>query len=288
VNFQFHIYHKIKLFFDKDKELYFSLYKILGFYPNNINIYQQALLHKSFNQPTGNQSTGKSTSFENNERLEFLGDAIINAIVSDILFQHFPNKREGFLTVTRSKIVQRGTLNHVSTEIGLDKLVKECTKHLSHNNNISGNAFEALVGAAYLDKGYDTCMYFLHKRILKSIMDIDTVARKEVNFKSHLLEWGQKQRLNITFNTVEAQDKNLNPIFKSTALIDDIEGGQGQGFSKKESQQKASQTTLILLSDNLFATKIKDYIKEKQAQNDKEEETIDEHSEQDLQPDKAE
>ena len=128
---------KIRLLFRKDKE----------FYPRNIDIYQQALLHKS-------SSVKEKGHLLNNERLEFLGDAILDAIVADIVYKKFEGKREGFLTNTRSKIVQRETLNRVAVEIGLDKLIKYTTRQSSHNSYMCGNAFEALIGAIYLDRGY--------------------------------------------------------------------------------------------------------------------------------------
>ena len=143
---------KIRLFFRKDKEPYLCFYRMLGFYPRNIEIYQQALLHKS-------SSVKEKGRLLNNERLEFLGDAILDAVVADIVYKKFEGKREGFLTNTRSKIVQRETLNQVAVQIGLDKLIKFTTRQSSHNSYMSGNAFEALVGAIYLDRGYDAVSY---------------------------------------------------------------------------------------------------------------------------------
>lgn len=141
------IIERIKLPFRKDKELYSSFYKILGFYPHHIQYYEQALHHKS-------SSIKKQGSWINNERLEFLGDAILDAVVGDIVFRHFKGKREGFLTNTRSKIVQRETLNRLAVEIGLDKLIISSTHSSTHNSYMCGNAFEAMVGAIYLDRGY--------------------------------------------------------------------------------------------------------------------------------------
>ena len=131
---------KIRLLFRKDRESYFCFYKILGFFPRNIRFYQQALLHKS---TSVRSEKGRPL---NNERLEFLGDAILDAIVGDIVYKHFEGRREGFLTNTRSKIVQRETLNKLAVEIGLDKLVKYSTRSSSHNSYMYGNAFEALIG----------------------------------------------------------------------------------------------------------------------------------------------
>ena len=123
----------------------------------------------------------------NNERLEFLGDAILDAIVGDIVYKHFPGKREGFLTNTRSKLVQRETLNKIAQEIGLSRLIYSSGRNFSHNSYMAGNAFEALIGALYLDRGYNLCMRFMQEKILKKMVNIDTVAYKEVNFKSRLV-----------------------------------------------------------------------------------------------------
>ena len=131
----------------------------------------------------------------NNERLEFLGDAILDAIVGDIVYKHFEGRREGFLTNTRSKIVQRETLNKLAVEIGLDKLVKYSTRSSSHNSYMYGNAFEAFIGAIYLDQGYERCKRFMEEKIFKNYIDLDKMSRKEVNFKSKLIEWSQKAKL---------------------------------------------------------------------------------------------
>ena len=146
------IINTIKLPFRKEKELYYSLHDIIGFYPGKISYYKQALMHKSVSK---RNAKGRPI---NNERLEFLGDAILDAIVGDIVFKHFEGKREGFLTNTRSKIVQRETLNRLANEIGISHLIKSNGHTSSHNSYMEGNAFEALVGAIYLDYGYKACM----------------------------------------------------------------------------------------------------------------------------------
>ena len=181
----------------------------------------------------------------NNERLEFLGDAVLGACVGDIVFRHFPNKREGFLTNTRSKIVQRKTLNKLSNEMGITKLVHSNGTMQSHNSYLGGNAFEALVGALYLDQGYEACMKFVEKRILAEIINIDKVAYKEVNFKSKLLEWTQKNRVRMEFQMLkETTDQQGSPVFGFIVKIEGIDGGKGQGYSKKEAQQLAAKETL--------------------------------------------
>ena len=249
-------FDRIKLPFPKEKELYVSLYRIIGFYPHNIELYKTALLHKSIAR---RNEKGKPV---NNERLEFLGDAILDAVVGYIVFKHFPGKREGFLTNTRSKLVQRETLGRLAQEMGINELILSNSRGQSHNSYMGGNAFEALVGAIYLDRGYDACMRFMQNRILKQMINIDKVAYKEVNFKSKLLEWTQKNRVRMEFRLLnQEKDKQGSPTFCYQVVIEGIEGCKGNGYSKKESQQMASKLTLEQLRkkpqfvDAVFAAK---------------------------------
>lgn len=243
----------IRLFFREDRESYLCFYKILGFLPGDLSIYEQALLHKS--------SSVKSDKGRllNNERLEFLGDAILDAVVADIVYNKFDGKREGFLTNTRSKIVQRDTLNKLAVEIGLDKLIKSSAKSSSHNSYMCGNAFEALIGAIYLDKGYEACKHFMECRIMDRYLNLDKIARKEVNFKSKLIEWSQKNKYTVSFELIEQfLDHNSNPVFQTEVLIEGISGGSGIGYSKKESQQNAAQIALKKIrNDQEFMESVK-------------------------------
>ena len=248
--------NRIKLPFRKEKELYVSLRQIIGFYPRDIELYKTALLHKSIAR---RNDKGKPV---NNERLEFLGDAILDAVVGDIVFQHFPGKREGFLTNTRSKLVQRETLGRLAKEMGINDLIVSASRNQSHNSYMGGNAFEALVGAIYLDRGYDACMRFMQKRILSQLINIDKVAYKEVNFKSKLLEWTQKNRVRMEFQLLQQKkDENGSPVFAYQVVIEGIKGASATGYSKKESQQTASKLTLEMLRkqpqfiDAVFAAK---------------------------------
>lgn len=249
---------RVKLLFSKNKALASALHEILGFYPHDLEIYRIALAHKSL---AYRNQKGKPL---NNERLEFLGDAILEAVVSDIVFHRYDRKREGFLTSTRSKIVQRSTLNKLASELGIDRLIKTSTHPNSHNNNIGGNAFEALVGAIYIDRGYGHCKRFVEKRIMGSLLDIDGVAQKEVNFKSKLLEWTQKNRIQLDYIFEQSSSENSNsPIFYSTITIEGLVAGVGKGYSKKESQQTAAKEALTKLRrepqfvDNIFRAKEK-------------------------------
>ena len=233
-----------------------SLRQIIGFYPRDIELYKTALLHKSIAR---RNDKGKPV---NNERLEFLGDAILDAVVGDIVFQHFPGKREGFLTNTRSKLVSRDTLGKLAGEMGLGNLLVSASHSTSHNSYVEGNAFEALVGAIYLDRGYEACLAFFEKQILGKYIDIDKVAFKEVNFKSKLLEWSQKNRVRLEFKMLKQKtDENGSPIFSFQVMLEGVEGEKGSGYSKKEAQQQASKDTLQRLKrepqfiDAIFAAK---------------------------------
>lgn len=238
---------RIRLLFHPEKESYSLFHRILGFYPHDIEIYKQALLHKS----SSVKSQGKLI---NNERLEFLGDAILDAIVADIVYKRYEGKREGFLTNTRSKIVQRETLNNLAINIGLDKLIKYSSKQSSHNSYMSGNAFEALIGAIYLDKGYNVCRKFIEERIIGKYINIDKLSRKEVNFKSKLIEWSQKNKFEIEFRLIDQNlDEDQNPFFETQIIVENVPGGTGKGYSKKESQQAAAHLTMSMIKkDSIF------------------------------------
>ena len=233
------IIDKLRQPFLDDKELRQSLQQIMGFYPHNIEHYKVALTHKSSGQ---RNDKGRPL---NNERLEFLGDAMLDAVVGHIVFDHFQNKREGFLTNTRSKLVSRESLGKLAQEMGLTELIQSSGQQRSHNSYMAGNAFEALVGAIYLDQGYGAVRRFMEKRILRQMVNLDKVAYKEVNFKSKLLEWTQKNRVRLEYRIQrQAKDDKGSPIFAFVALIEGVEGGKGQGYSKKEAQQLASKETL--------------------------------------------
>ena len=250
------IIDRIKLPFRKEKELFSSLYGILGFYPRNIEYYKQALMHKSIRK---RNDKGKPL---NNERLEFLGDAILDAAVGYIVYRHYEGKREGFLTNTRSKLVSRDTLGKLANEMGLGQLLVSSGHSTSHNSYVEGNAFEALVGAIYLDRGYDACLDFFENRILGKYINLDKVAFKEVNFKSKLLEWSQKNRVRMEFRMLTQQkDNNGSPVFSFQVMLEGVEGEKGTGYSKKEAQQMASRETLQRLKrepqfvDAIFSAK---------------------------------
>jgi len=231
------ILRKIRLLSNARKEPYFLFYKVLGFYPDKIDYYQLAIRHKSVSILT---EDGHNLS---NERLEFLGDAVLNSVVTDILYNRYEDQREGFLTNTRSKIVKRDSLNQLAQEIGLDKLVK-VTKYVNAhtNNNIYGNALEALMGAIYLDFGYKQCKKFVEQRLIRTFINLDEIAENEVNFKSKLIEWTQKYKLESEFVLVDdVLSKSNKHIFQTRLVIQGKSICEASGASKKESQQLVSK-----------------------------------------------
>ncbi len=236
------IIDRIKFNFRKDKELHSALYHILGFYPHNIEHYRIAFSHRSLDRRS---DKGKPV---NNERLEYLGDAVLETVVSDLLYHHFERKREGFLTSTRSKIVSRENLNKVAEQLGIVRLVKTAMKHTAHNSYLGGNAFEALMGAIYLDRGFKACKWFVKNRVFGKLLDLNDIAHKEVNFKSKLLEWSQKNHIRIEFAQRCTEGEGTNsPTFFCSILVEGVLIGKGEGFSKKESQQQAAKEGLMKL-----------------------------------------
>jgi len=233
------ILDEIRLLFKTNSESYRRFYSILGFLPNDIKFYQLAVQHKSIRQKDDQDHV------YNNERMEFLGDAVIDTVVAAILYDYFPNEREGSLTSTRSKIVQRETLDKLAVSLGLDKLVVyRCTRK-DKFSHINGNALEAFVGAIYLDKGYEYCNSFIRDKMILPFINLDEMATKIVNFKSKLIEWAQRRQMELSFELIEQKtDKKGNSIFGSSVQVEGISVGNGMGHSKKESQQRAAQDAL--------------------------------------------
>ncbi len=249
----------VKLPFRRDRQLYRSFFDILGFYPRNLRLYRQALMHKSVQEADGKRCR------ENNERLEYLGDAVLDAVVGDIVFRRFGRRREGFLTNARSKVVQRSTLGRLAEDMGLTDLIRSDLTSRNHNSYMGGNAFEAVVGAVYLDRGYEACMWFMKNRVIGKYIDLDKMAAQEENFKSRLLEWCQKSRVGVEFvlKKVGAEGRSRSPYFVSCAVVAGVECGEGRGYSKKESQQKASALALKnIRKDAALRQRIMDTVKE--------------------------
>ena len=229
------IIDKIRLLSRKDRESYLLLYSILGYVPGDIKLYEMAMTHSS---------TSGAKKLSCNERLEFLGDAVLSSVTADYLYSNFSREREGFLTKSRSNLVCRESLNELAIQIGLDKYVHACGVANQHNNYIYGNALEALVGAIYIDKGYKQCRRFLLDRVFSRIADIESVVKADKNYKSRLIEWGQKLHIDVEFRIVTEELRKDGVFFVSEVLVAGEIYGIGEGFSKRESQQKAARQAL--------------------------------------------
>ena len=227
---------RIRLLSRKDRESYLLLYSILGFVPGDISLYRMALTHSS--QTSGSRKLGC------NERLEFLGDAVLSSVTADFLYTRFRREREGFLTRSRSNLVCRERLNELALEIGIDRFVNSCGVPMQHNSYIYGNALEALIGAIYIDKGYKHCRRFLLDRIFSRLKDIEQIASSDKNYKSRLIEWGQKRHEEVLFRVVSEEVRKDGVFFVSEVLVNGEVCGTGEGFSKRESQQKAARQAI--------------------------------------------
>ncbi|MBE5034076.1 ribonuclease III [Gallalistipes aquisgranensis] len=230
--------------FGRDREYYKIVDTVFGISPDNIELYKLALIHRSASLLT---EDGVPL---NNERLEFLGDAVLEAVVSDYLFIEFPGRDEGFLTQMRSKIVSRATLNQISIRIGLSQHIIMQQGGVYVQKHLFGDALEAMIGAIYLDKGFDFVNRLLINRILKENINLQTITRTESDFKSRLIEWCQKSRREIVFDTAHTPESTAqSPEFRSRVLIDGVEMGYGNGSSKKEAEQHAAYAVSQALSD---------------------------------------
>lgn len=222
-----------------DTQLKKSLKTLLGFSPGNISIYKQAFLHSSKRETV------------NNERLEFLGDAILGAVIAEHLFKLFPYKDEGFLTQLRSKIVNGQNLQHLAVKIGIDRLLKISIKENEKSkSSVYGDAFEALIGAVYLDKGFTVCKNFILKRIIKIHVDIDALMNTDSDFKSQLQIYCQKNKLTLEYRLLSEAQKGKDKIFTVQVFIEGKAYVTFENYSKRVAEQKAAQLTLEELSAN--------------------------------------
>ena len=227
--------------FSKDKPLSEFIKNVFGFYPRNISLYQLAFTHKSASENTVG-------AFRlSNERLEYLGDAILSAVVADYLFRLFPTKSEGFLTEMRSRIVSRSSLNKLSQNLGFEQVIHYSHDHHSTFKSLGGNTFEAFVGALYLDRGYNFTKHILLNRIIKVHIDLEQLEQTDVNFKSKLLEWSQKEKHRVVFKIVNEKNTNHGRLYQVVAVIDDKEYAQGADYSIKGSEQLAAEKTWAML-----------------------------------------
>lgn len=219
------------------REFRSGLKLLLGFRPLNLRLYEKAFIHRSatFTLPDGSKI--------NNERLEYLGDAIIDSIISDYLFRQYPEATEGFLTKNRARLVNRETLNQVGLSMRLDKLILSNLSASDSPRNLYGNAVEALAGALFIDKGYDRTRRFFIERVLKKHLDLEAVLAAETDYKSLIMEYCQKHKQKINFTSQEKTGNNsIHPQFIVMLQINNETVAQGEGATKKEAEQEASMT----------------------------------------------
>jgi ribonuclease III len=229
-----------------DKQEFSSrLKKILGFRPGNLKLYEVAFIHRSasFTLPDGKKV--------NNERLEYLGDAVLDAILSDYLFEKFPDANEGFLTKIRSRIVNRDVLNQLAVSMGINKILISNVSSISSTKNLYGDALEALIGSVFLDKGFKKTKKLFLRNVLNKYLDLNVIVKTDTDYKSLVFEWVQKHKSNLIFTYNEEYDFNLKKsVFSTTLIIDKNELGEGHGSSKKEAEQEAASQAWKRLKDN--------------------------------------
>ncbi len=221
--------------FSPNKQLVSQLEHILGFTPKHLPYYQLALMHRSKIEEIA----------QNNERLEYLGDAILGSVIADYLFKKYPYKSEGYLTEMRSRIVRRETLNTVAQKIQLHKLVEYNTndKGLSRSH-IFGNALEALIGAVYLDYGFHKTKSFILKQLIKPYVDIEYMEEEDTNYKNQLLSWSQKNNHELVFETLNEETESSRKVFTIGIVLNGEVVAEGKGYNKKEAGQVAAQAAL--------------------------------------------
>jgi ribonuclease-3 len=234
-------------YWSKDKNFTRQLTKILGFMPRYLHFYKRAFTHKSISNTKKGEGPEDPYNTFNNERLEYLGDAILDAVMAEYLFKKYPVHDEGFLTQMRSKMVNRKTLNKISADMGLEVFLRQHgTSRVSQT--MMGNTFEAFIGAIYLDVGYLRTRKFIIHRILKQYLDVHFLESLNDNFKSILLEYCQKNQKNISYEVLEHfRTKNNREKFKVAVLIDEIQEAVAEDFNKKSAEQNASRLALIKL-----------------------------------------
>ncbi len=228
-------YKADQLEISSDKQLKQAIRNIFGYRPGNIFLYRLAFLHKSATQETLNGIR------VNNERLEFLGDAILDAVTADYLFKTFPTKDEGFLTEMRSKLVSRAQLNKLSQRMGLDSLIQLDGSSGGQYRSFRGDAFEALIGAMYLDKGYDFTKKIVLQRVIANYFNINDLVNQEVNFKSRMIEWSQRERKQVQFRVLEEAGNGFRKQYVVEILVDDAPMATGQDYSIKGAEQNAAE-----------------------------------------------
>lgn len=222
--------------------MHHSLRNLLGFYPNNLAVYKLAFCHRSSAEehPSGIKLS--------NERLEYLGDAVLGAVVAELLFKKFPYKEEGFLTEMRSKIVNREHLNRLAIKLGIDHFMNGTIDPAAKSRSVYGDALEALIGAVYIDKGYTVVRKVLLDRFIKHHVDLEELEELDANFKSKLINWGQRERKKVEFELLEELDNGGKRLLRVRVMVDGAEMARGEDFSKKRAEQIAASKACVALN----------------------------------------
>jgi ribonuclease III len=233
-------------YFDKEPDRSFrrSLRNILGFTPGNLALYRKAVTHSS----AANLARERDILKESYERLEFLGDAVLSAVIADYLFQKFPFRDEGFLTKMRSRIVSRQQLGKLALKFGVDKFVEAESGLQGRSHSINGDVFEAILGAIYLDKGYEFTARFINEQVIRYHLDIDELEITDTDFKSKLIEWAQKNRKDLRFNLVDEQGVGQQKVYVVEVTVEGVAHGRSQNSSKKKAEQDAAGICLDRLN----------------------------------------
>lgn len=235
----------IRIQFSADKNLYLAIRNLFGYIPGNIHLYKLALIHKAIST---RQQNGMPI---NNERLEYLGDAVLSSVVADYLYKKFPYKDEGFLTEMRSRIVSRSRLNRLARKMGFENLIFTGKDKRTKSKSIFGDTFEAVIGAIYLDKGYYFTSRIIINRIIDVHLDIDEIETTESNFKSRLLEWTQKGKKELEFSVVEEVGEGYNKQYIVEILIDGKAQAQARDFSIKGAEKLAAEKVWNKIQDEI-------------------------------------
>jgi ribonuclease-3 len=234
-------FSQLRSLFSKDKKFIYSLTNLLGFVPRNIAVYHLAFSHRSTAEE---HQSGIKLS---NERLEYLGDAILGAVIAELLFRKFPYREEGFLTEMRSKIVNREHLGKLALKLGIDQFMKDSIDPAAKNRSAYGDAFEALIGAVYIDKGYDAAKKVIVNRFVKHHIDLEEIENQDTNFKSRLINWSQRERKTVEFEFLEEIDNGGKKLLRVRVLVDSVEMARGEDYSKKRAEQIAAEKVCGML-----------------------------------------
>lgn len=229
------LFNFFKTRWSKDKALYEKLYNVLGFYPNAISLYKIAITHNSYRHLS---AKGKS----NNERLEFLGDAVLGMVIAEKLYLKFPYQNEGFLTETRSKIVGRNKLNQIAKKMGIHQLLfydQKLKNNPAFLEGVAGNAFESLIGAIYLDKGFNFTRKFILNTILVQHIDFETLLQEELSYKAKLIKWAQKEKRTLEMVLLNVDDSQKRKVYEMAVVLEGEQIASVSNISKKTAEEMA-------------------------------------------------